>query len=131
MWFDKIPSFNNEMLRAASTTTFFSFCKPGDLVKPQWKARLKITQQFIFHMLMYVAVDNAANNSTISILIEASRANQSQKGYMTFLGSTGDDLCPVAALKSYMALKNRPGPLFQWNDQRPLRVVSPYKSHKT
>ena len=54
-----------------------------------------------------VAVDNVTNHSTISILIEASKTDQTRKGFKPFIGSTGDNLCPVAALVSYMVLKGQ------------------------
>ena len=50
--------------------------------------------------------------STISTLIKVTNLG---KGFKAFIGSTGDSLYPVTAL---MALRgNRPGILFQWNDQ--------------
>ena len=37
------------------------------------------------------------------------------------LGKTGDDLCPVAALLSYLVIRgDKPGALFQWQDGTPL-----------
>ena len=37
------------------------------------------------------------------------------------VGHTGDDLCAVAALMAYLAVRGmQPDPLFQWKDGRPL-----------
>ena len=49
-----------------------------------------------------VAVDNATNPSTISIMIKASKLTNYVKA---FIGSTGNDLCPVIALMSYLAMR--------------------------
>ena len=69
-----------------------------------------------------LAVDNAANPTTISIQIKSSKTDQTRKGFKAYLGSTGDNLCPVAAaLMSYLSLRgDKLGPLFQWKDQTPL-----------
>ena len=44
---------------------------------------------------------------TISILIEASKIDQTWKGFKPFISSTGDNLRLVAALVSYMVLKGQ------------------------
>ena len=57
-------------------------------------------------------------------MIKASKTDQIQKGFKVFIGSTGNDLCPVAAFMSYLVMiGDRPGPLFQWDDQRPLSKI--------
>ena len=36
------------------------------------------------------------------------------------IGKTGDDICPMSALLSYLVLRgNKPGPLFQWENGSP------------
>ena len=40
------------------------------------------------------------------------------------MGATGDTLCPVAAVLSYLLVRpNRPGPLFMYQDGHPLSQV--------
>ena len=41
------------------------------------------------------------------------------RGVDIYLGRTDEDLCPVAALLAYLALRGRePGPLFKMSDGR-------------
>ena len=62
-----------------------------------------------------VAVDNALNPSTISIVLKYSKIDQFRKGVKLVMGRTNDDLCPVTALLSYLShCGNIPGPLFHW-----------------
>ena len=47
--------------------------------------------------------------------------DQEKKGVTVVIDKTGDDICPVSALLSYLALRgNKPGPLLQWEDGSPL-----------
>ena len=117
VWLSDAPSFNNTMLWAASVTTFFSFCRSGE-VTVENESNYDPSVHLSYGDL---AVDNAQNPSTISIQIKRSKTDQSRKGFKVYIGSTGDDLCPVAALMSYLALRgDKPGPLFHWKDQIPL-----------
>ena len=117
VWLDGPQSFNNTMLWAASTTTFFAFCRSGEItVESEAKYDPAVHLSYAD-----VAVDNATKPSTISIMMKASKTDQLRKGLKAFIGSTGNDLCPVTAVMSYLAMRgDRPGPLFQWHDQRPL-----------
>ena len=55
-------------------------------------------------------MDNAINPTTISIQIKYSKTDQFRKKFKEFIGSTGDDLCPVAALLSYLSVwGDKPG----------------------
>ena len=117
VWLTETPSYNNVMLWAASTTTFFSFCRSGEITV-ECESRYDPAVHLSYADL---AVDNAANPSTISIQIKSSKTDQTRKGFKAYIGSTGDELCPVAALRSYLSLRgDQPGPLFQWKDQTPL-----------
>ena len=120
VWLDGSQSFNNTMLWAASTTTFFAFCRSNEITVER-EAKY---DPAVYLSYADIAVDNATNPSTISIMIKASKTDQSRKGFKTFIGSTGNDLCPVTALMSYLAMRgDRPGPLFQWHDQKPLSKI--------
>ena len=71
------------------------FSYPADLVRLQY-----ITQQFTD-----VAVDNATNPSTISILIKALKTDQSWKGFKAFVGFIGKTYNLVTALMFYLTLR--------------------------
>lgn len=110
-------SFEAVMLWAASLTTFFSFCRSGEItVENENKFDPSI------HLsLADVAVDDAYSPSVISLNIKCSKTDPSRIGYQVVLGSTRDDLCPVVALLAYLARRGeKPGALFQWRDGTPL-----------
>ena len=68
-----------------------------------------------------VAVDNTVFPTAFSIQIKASKMDQFRKGFKAVIGSTKDDLLPVAALMSYLNLRgDDPGPLFHWDNQIPV-----------
>ena len=51
--------------------------------------------------------------------IKSSKTDPFRKGVNLFLGRTGSDLCPVAAMLDYLCMRGMsPGPLFQYMDGR-------------
>ena len=110
-------SFNETMLWAASLTTFFSFCRSGE-VTIENKASYDHKTHLSFSDL---ALDNAASQSVISLNIKCSKTDQGRVGCQVILGKTGDDLCPIMALLDYLARQgDKPGTLFQWQEGTPL-----------
>ena len=68
-----------------------------------------------------VAVDNLANPTEIQVRLKRSKTDVSRQGTLIHIGRTDDDLCPVAALLSWMVTRgNRPGPLFYFASGKPL-----------
>ena len=66
-----------------------------------------------------VAVDDSRNPSTLQIKIKQSKTDPFRRGVDLFVGRTGLDLCPVAALLSYLSVRgSQPGPLFLFEDGR-------------
>ena len=117
VWLAGNPTFNNIMLWAASTTTFFGFCRSGEITV-QCESKFDPQTHLCFSD---VAVDNAMNPSTISITLKYSKTDQFRKGVKLVMGKTNDDLCPVTALLSYLShCGNAPGPLFHWDNHTPL-----------
>ena len=49
--------------------------------------------------------DHESCPSTISLVIKQSKMDQERKGVTIVIGKTGDDICPVSALLSYLALR--------------------------
>ena len=110
-------SFNNTMLWAAATTTFFSFCRSGETTVPRETAY----DPEVHLSYSDLAVDNTSAPQAISIKIKTSKTDQCRRGYKIVLGHTNNCLCPVSALLSYLALRgNSPGPLFHWQNKTPL-----------
>ena len=57
----------------------------------------------------------------ISLNIKCSKIDVDKASCQNALGRTGDDLCPVTALLTYLSQQgDKPGALFQWNDGTPL-----------
>ena len=100
---------NSIMLWAACTTCFFGFLRSGEITTPT-------THTFdpAYHLtLADVSIDDPGNPKVVRVHIKASKTDPFRKGVHVFLGHTSDQLCPVAALLAYMAIRGRiPGPLF-------------------
>ena len=68
-----------------------------------------------------ILIDKRDNPSLIQIHLKVSKTDQERKGVSIFIGKTGDDICPVAALTAYLAIQDHgDGPLFQFKDRTPL-----------
>ena len=117
IWMSGIPTFNNTMLWAAASTTFFGFCRSGEItVESETNYDPQIHLSFAD-----LAVDNATSPTVISIQLKRSKTDPFMKGVKLVLGRTQDGLCPVTALLSYLAIRgNASGPLFMWDDLKPL-----------
>ena len=71
----------------------FCFCKSGEVIlenESNYDPTIHLSDGDL-------AVDNAINPTTISIQIKHSKTDQFRKKFKEFIGSIGDDLCPVAA----------------------------------
>ena len=113
VWLEGSPIFNNAMLWAASTTTFFHFCRSGK-VTVQCESKFDPQTYLCFSD---IAVDNALSPNTISIKLKHSKMDQFKKEVKLVMGRTNDDLCPVTALLPYLIHPgDAPGPLFQWDN---------------
>lgn len=111
------PTYNNIMLWAACTTTFFGFCRSGEITV---ESESKFDPQ-VHLCLSDLAVDNTLAPQVISITLKRSKTDQLMKGVKLVLGRTRNVLCPVSALLIYLAHRgNSPGPLFRWDNHQPL-----------
>ena len=62
-----------------------------------------------------IALDDLVNPTVIRVHIKASRTDPFRQGVFVYLGATGNDLCPVAAVSAYLAIRARePGPFFRF-----------------
>ena len=105
------------MLWAACCLGFFGFMRAGEFTlccSQVFDASLMLTVQDI-------AVDRHANPSMVRVHLKQSKTDPFRKGVDIFLGTTNCDLCPVAALLAYLAIRQaRPGPLFVFKNNSPL-----------
>ena len=69
----------------------------------------------------YLAVDNLAQPSTLSIRLKALKTDPFRKGITLYIGKVPSNLCPVAAMLAYILVQGQQvGPLFQFKDGRSL-----------
>ena len=105
------------MLWAACLTTFFSFCRSGEVTvetEGQYDPNTHLSYSD-------VATDNLSCPTVISLNIKPSKTDQGRVGCQVVLGKTNDDLCPVTAFLQYLSRRGGlPGALFQWQDGTPL-----------
>ena len=64
-----------------------------------------------------IAVDSHTTPTHLTVHLQTSKTDPFGAGVTLHLGSTGDILCPVAAVLGYLAIRpSSPGPLFLFND---------------
>lgn len=116
-WESQAPSYNTAMLWAATCTCYFGFLRSGEATVPSESAydpavHLSITD---------VSLDSQTNAQVIAIRIKASKTDSFRKGVTVYLGRTSPEVCPVAAILSYIGVRGTsPGPLFKFSDGSPL-----------
>ena len=116
-WNRNSSSYDNVMLWAACCLGFFAFLRTAEFTTPsmeEFDPSWHLTAQDI-------AVDNPAKPSMLRVHIKASKTDQQRAGTFLYLGATGDELCPVAAVLQYLAIRGMaPGPLFKLQSGHPL-----------
>lgn len=116
-WEQQGPSFDRSMLWAVSCTCFFGFLRSGEATVQTQTAY----DPSIHLSISDVSIDSQVNPQTIVIGIKASKTDPFRQGASVYLGRTDSDLCPVAALLSYISARGlRSGPLFIFQDGTPL-----------
>ena len=99
------------MLWAAFLTCFFGFMRSGEMCGQETQTGDQ-TADLTYHD---VAVDDIANPRRIQLHLKKSKTDVFRQGASIHIGRTDDDLCPVAALLSWMIRRgSQPGPLFTW-----------------
>ena len=103
------------MMWAVAVVCFFGFFRLGELT-----AKSESTTD-VGLLFSDVSVDSQDSPTTVALRLRRSKTDQVGKGVHIYLGSTGDDLCPVAALLAYIAIRGgSPGPLFCHPNGKPL-----------
>ena len=110
-------SFDKAMLWATACACFFGFLRSGEATVPSSSAydpavHLSITD---------VSIDSGTAPTKVLLNIKASKTDPFRKGVTVCLRRTNRDICPVAAIISYIATRGlSPGPLFRFEDGTPL-----------
>ena len=109
--------FNNIMLWAACCMTFFAFLRVGEFTtqtNEEFDPSTHLSPRDI-------EVDDLTNPLIIKIRIRRSKMDQWKEGVDLYLGRTGIDLCPVAAILTFLAIQGQDdAPLFRMKDGIPL-----------
>ena len=108
-------SYRNRLLWATCCLGFFAFLRSGEFTCPSAAA-------YVPSMLSWgdIQVDSHDHPSYLRIVLRQSKTDLFGAGVSLFVGATGDTLCPVAAVLSYLSVRpSRPGPLFIYQDGRP------------
>ena len=115
VWDQGTPGQDEVMLWAACCLAFFGFLRAGELTVPSEAAfddAVHLTRDDL-------AVDNPRNPSVLMLRLKASKTDPFRRGIFLFIGKTDSDLCPVAAVLSYLLMLGKTqGPLFQFTDGR-------------
>ena len=101
LWSIKAADYDVIMLWAAVCLCFFGFFHSGEITIPSgWAFDSKI------HLSWGdIAVDDVSNPSALRIHLKRSKVDQFGKVVQVYVGKTNDDLCPVAAVLVYIAVR--------------------------
>ena len=107
--------YQNVLTWAACCTGFFGFLRCGEFLVPDGAVFCPD-----IHLSIADVAFQASAQQVIYLNIKVSKTDQYRQGSTVALGSTGADLCPVAALLDYLALRGKSdGPLFRHEDGSP------------
>ena len=96
---------------AAMYLCFFGFLRAGEAVAPD-NSEFDPTQHLTY---ADIAADSVSKPTYLQINIKQSKTDPFRLGVKVIGGRTGNKLCPVAAVLSYMALRVLgSGPLFRF-----------------
>lgn len=116
-WSPTAAGYDAKMLWAACCLGYFAFLRSGEFTTTtdnQSDLSACLTPGDI-------AVDSHSFPKIMRVRIKQSKTDPFRAGVDIFLGRTNSDLCPIVAVLSYLAVRgNGPGPLFRFNDGKPL-----------
>ena len=112
VWSATPPPFDRTMLWASFTLGFFGSFRSGEFTCPSVEA---------YHPDMLspadISVDSHVAPSCLSIHLKRSKTDPFGAGLTIHIGKTGNEICPVAAVLAYLAIRPpSPGPLFIFKD---------------
>ena len=117
LWSAKANDYDTIMLWAATSLCFFGFFRSGEITIPSIGAfdpRVHLSWGDI-------AVDDNAHPTALRISLKRSKCDQFGKGVQVYVGQTKNEICPVAAVLAYMAIRgSSEGPFFHFANKRPL-----------
>ncbi len=117
VWLAGTPTWNEQMLWAASSLCFFGFFRSGELTVPSDHR----FDQSCHLSTADITLDSYRNPTMLKIRLKASKTDPFRVGVDVFVGRTNSPTCPVTAMVDFMLIRGaRPGPLFMFSDGKPL-----------
>ena len=117
VWERSAEHCDTKMIWAACCMAFFGFLRVGEMTVPGEGAY----DASVHLSFDDVAIDDTSSPSYVRVHIKRSKTDPFRLGVDLFLGRTRTDLCPVAAILSYLVARGAgPGPFFRFTDGRPL-----------
>ena len=117
IWDRAADNFDHIMVWAACTLCFFGFMRAGEITVPYDNAYDPTAHLFFAD----IAIDDPGHPTIMQVRIKASKADPFRKGIDVYIGRTYNDICPVAAMLAYLAIRGaKSGPLFHFQDKKPL-----------
>ena len=90
--------YDNTMLEAACFTAFLGFLRSREMTVSS-----QDTYDPAIHLsIQDVPVDNKSSPSMVHIIMKQSKTDPFCQGVYIYLGRTGNDMCPVTAILSYL-----------------------------
>ena len=116
VWSTAPISYENRILWAACCLGFFAFLCSGEFTCTAEGARSSSVLSW-----GDVMVNSHSQPEYLVLLLRHSKMDMFGTGVLLYVGATGCNLCPVAAVLSYLAARpSTLGPLFVHQDGRPL-----------
>ena len=119
VWAGSAGDRDTKLIWAACCLCFFAFLRAGEMTTPDEGSYDPAVHLSFWDM----AIDDPRQPSFVRLTPKQSKTDPFRKGVDLYVGRTGSDLCPGAALLSYMYLHCRgstAGPLFLFASGRPL-----------
>ena len=116
IWAESASEYDTIMFWAIAVMAFFGFFRLGELLVGSGT-----TFDPAQHLSgVDVAVNSRDKPTLLKVRLKMSKTDQLRKGVDIFIGRTGDDICPVAAVLAFIAVRGqRHDPLFMLRSGEP------------
>lgn len=108
-------SDDERLVWAAASLCFFGFFRSGEITVPSVSAFDERVH------LSWGDVSISEDGRSLRVFLKRSKTDQLMRGTEVFIGATGDNLCPVTAMRDYVARRgSSTGAFFRQSDGTPL-----------
>lgn len=115
IWAREPHKFDHITLWAACTLCFFVFFRAGEITSPSDSA----FDPQVHLSFSDLAFDRNSSPSMLRVHLKSSKTDPFRKEVDVFIGGTTNDLCPITAIRTYLAARGSSGgALFRFQDGR-------------